>query len=530
MDNREPDPDLRGYIAMLRRRGGTVLVTIATVVIVAMLVILIQGTIYEASVKVAVEPPSQRTELERILFGITELGTQREILTSTALVRDVLDAHGLPAEESNIEDFLEDDIDVETLRDTTVLQVSVRASEPRLAASLAQSMAESYLRYLQRDAEQRTIEAFADLDTAQETTQQELRSIERQLAQGAGSTRESLEERRDELYARLRFISTRRAELETTNAFMRRGDIIQPAIVPDDPVSPKPIRTGILALVLGTLLGMGLALLRDRLDDRVRDLSSLHRADAGPMLVALPSSDSDLEPIVRTAPNSAAADAYRRLRTTLVSSPRFLGMQGLRLLVVPVGADAVAGAVAANLSLILVDAGRKVALIDADLEHGYASRLLETTGPGLAEMLCGRAAKDLMHEPFPNLRVLSAGEASAQGRGKMGSSHFRAFLEDVSEQVDDVVVVAPPVDACADALELAAQGCAVTLVAQQAVTTESQLRDAMEQFTQIGAVYLGAVVVDTTTSQRAGRAMLGRRWLTVDPQPTHEDEQAPSLR
>lgn len=500
MDHRDSDVlDLRDYLAVLRRQRKSILAAIAGVFILSMAVTFLQAPTYEASVKIAVEPPSEGTDLERILFGAAALGTQQEILTSTALIRGVLETHGLPAGESDITDFLEDSVTVETVTDTTVLQVTVSAAEPRLAAGLAQSMAESYLAYLERDAEERTLEATADLETAEETTRQELRSVEQLLAAGAGSTQESLEEERDQLYARLRWISTRRAELETAEAFMRRGDIIQPAIVPDEPASPNPLGMGVLALVIGCMLGVAGAFLKDFLDDRVRDLSSLDRIGAGPLLGVVPLSNSSPEPVLLTEPDGEAGDAYRRLRTTVLARSRLSGLAGLRIVLAPVRTDADAGPVAANLALGLAGAGRRVALLDMDLTRGSASALLGTTGPRLAQLLSGHATVgDVVPEAVPNLWVIAAQTSSAQTGEQLASFRLAAVLEDISTQVDDVVVVAPAVDAKSDALDIAAQGCGVVLVAQPGITTLSNLRGAVEQFEQIGAVYLGAVLADVS--------------------------------
>lgn len=530
MDHRDSDVlDLRDYLTVLRRQHKAILATIAGVFILAMVVTLLQTTTYEASVKIAVEPPSEGTDLERILFGAVALGTQQEILTSTALIRGVLETHGLPAEESDINDFLADSVTAETVTDTTVLQVTVSATEPRLAASLAQSMAESYLAYLERDAEERTLEATADLDTAEETTRQELRSVEQQIAAGAGSTQESLEEERDQLYARLRWIATRRVELETANAFMRRGDIIQPAIVPDEPASPKPLRNGVLALVIGAMLGVGAAFLRDYVDDRVRDRFSLDRIGAGPLLGMVPLSKPSPEPVLLTEPDGAASDAYRRFRTTVLAQSRSSELAGLRIVMAPVRTGANAGAVAANLALALAGAGRRVALLDMDLTRESASALLGTTGPGLAKLLSGHAAiGDVVPEGVPNLWVIPAPTTRGGTREQLTSFRLAALLEEISVQVDDVVVVAPAVEATSDALDIAAQGCAVVLVAQPGITTLSNLRGAVEQFEQVGAVYLGAVLADVSeapgdTSSPRGRAQhsgIERDGLTAEDQTT----------
>lgn len=496
--------DWRDYLAMLRRQRGIMLAAIATVVIVAVALTFLQAPTYEASVKIAVEPPSEGPDLERILFGATGLGTQQEILTSTALVRGVLESHGLPADESDIDAFLEDGVDVEVLSGTTVLQVTVSAPQAHLAARLAQGMAESYLGFLQRDAEERTLEAMADLDTAEETTRRELRSVEEQLADGAGSTQESLEERRDALYARLRWISTRRAELETANAFMRRGDIIQPAIVPDEPTSPRPVRTTALALVLGATLGVGVAFFRDLTDDTVRDEASLVSAGAGPLLGVVQQTRVEPDSGLISSPMDTASDGYRRLRRNVLTAAVTQASTGLRLALVPAGREGDMAAVAVNLAISLVRSGRRVALVDADLERGSAGSLLGVNGKGVSEFLAKNVGMEsAVHEPMPGLRFVPTGHASADTKECLASAALGRLFDELSRDVDDVLVVTPPVGAGADALDVAAVVGAVLMSVAPLTTTKTEVRDAATELEQVRATVIGVVLTGAADAERA---------------------------
>lgn len=497
----DSDPEGLGVadsLAVLRRHWRTVVAVLLGVVAAAMAFTLSQSPAYSASVKIAVEPASDGSQLERMLFGATALATQQEILTSTSLIRGVLADHGLPTEESDVDRFLEEAVSVDAVNDANVLRVTVSATDPALAASLAQSVAESYLAYLEGDAAQRTDEATADLDTAEATTRDELRSIEQQLARGAGATRESLEEERDELYAALRWLATRRAELETANAFARRGQIIQPATVPNEPTSPRPIRTAGLALILGSMLGVGGAFLRDQLDDVVRGPGAVRDSRAEPVLAVVPAS-AGAEPLVAAAAPDDAADSYRRIRAHLLARTRATQQAGLRLVVTPTATDGDAGVVATNLALSLSRGGRSVALVDADLARGTASALLGLSGPGLTEILNGWAtdAKAVGEQAGPNLRIVTKGGEEPQAAEQLASSRLGHLLAGLADDVDDIVVVTRSVGAGADALDVAAHGCAVVLVAHPGVTTRDELRGAADEFHKIGAVVVGTVLAGT---------------------------------
>ncbi len=97
-------------------------------------------------------------------------------------------------------------------------------------------------------------------------------------AAGASDAADQLRAERNALIQQQALFNQKLDQLEV-EASLRSGGavLVTPASTPTDPVSPKPLRNGVLAGVLGLLLGGGLALLREQLDDTIKDSDDLER-------------------------------------------------------------------------------------------------------------------------------------------------------------------------------------------------------------------------------------------------------------
>lgn len=81
--------------------------------------------------------------------------------------------------------------------------------------------------------------------------------------------------------------SGRVAEL-SEDVYAVTATIVEPAVTPQEPVSPQPLRNGLLALALGTILGVGLAFLLERLDDSWRSPEEVEQISGVPTFGVIP--------------------------------------------------------------------------------------------------------------------------------------------------------------------------------------------------------------------------------------------------
>ncbi len=221
--------------------------------------------------------------------------------------------------------------------------------------------------------------------------------------------------------------------------------IIEPPSFEPTPVSPATERTIALGTALGLLLGLGVALVRARMDRSIR--SEEAAAADGLELLGRVSVDRQLtrRHVSSGAEQSAVAEAFRTIRVNL----QHLGRDHPPRVVVVAGALPGEGAstVAVNLAVSLARAGNKVMLIDADLRRPRAARQLGLgSDSGLTDVLTGDADLDQAARRWgaSTLTVLDAGPLPADPAEALGSEAMRSLLKTLRDQHDYVIVDAPP--------------------------------------------------------------------------------------
>ena len=153
--------------------------------------------------------------------------------------------------------------------------------------------------------------------------------------------------------------------LQASNSF-----VVQPARGASQ-VQPRPFRAGLLGLLVGLVLGLGLAFLREALDTRVRTAEEVSEALDMTLLARLPTPPKRLTSkdslVMLEAPRSKESEAFRMLRTNL----EFTNLEhGARVIMVTSALESEGkSTTASNLALALARSGRHVALADLDLRR-----------------------------------------------------------------------------------------------------------------------------------------------------------------
>lgn len=213
------------------------------------------------------------------------------------------------------------------------------------------------------------------------------------------------------------------------------------------------------------------------------------------------------ELVMLAAPRSAAAEAYRTLRTNV----RFatLDRPARTLLVVGAGVDEGAPVVAANLALAFAQNGQRVVLVDADLRRPSLHRLLGlAAGDGLSDALLADRVEAPPVRPagVEGLGVLIAGTQPPNPAELLGSPRMQRLVAALAARYDLTILVAPPVTAVADAAVLAPQVDGVVLVLAAGRTRRETAVRAKEQLAHVQARLLGAVLYGARDDERSARA------------------------
>lgn len=499
MDNHQQDLSLRDYWRIVLRRKWIVVAAVVACMAGALGLTALQDPVYEAQARMAV-----RTLPGDSIFGSDYLGyvdperaidTEIEVLQSDLVYQRVKENLGLTTDPPGAAGS--------AVGATDVVAVSVRSGNPATAQALADAYVRAYIDVKREQTVAGLTAASAELDSQIASLQSQIQALDGQIGEAPANEREQLTrelaDQRAALVDQQATFKQRLNQMQVDAALSTGGaQLVQPASLPSDPVEPTPVRTAILALVVALLLGLGAAFLVDYADDSVRGTSELERAAGGvPVLSVVPTDPPpDNRPISISRPNDFAVEAYRTLRTNL----QFLALE--RPLKVIQVTSAMSGegksTTASNLAVVLAQAGRRVALVDADLRRPRLHEVFAIDGSrGLTDALLGEHIELLIHElPMGagTIAVLPAGRVPANPSELLGGGRMRALLRSLAEHYDTVVVDSAPILPVTDSVVLSGAVDALVLVAQAGRTSTKQVAEMTSRLNRVSAPVVGAVM------------------------------------
>ena len=257
-----------------------------------------------------------------------------------------------------------------------------------------------------------------------------------------------------------------------------------------------------LAVVLGLVLGVLLALLIEHLDDTVRSELVARRASGLPVLSKLPlfAGAPGKQFISASEPRSDLAETFKVFHNHVrYAAPA--GPERCLLVTSPQRGEG-KSYVATNLALSFALEGNRVCLLDADLRRSKMHESLEVLRPrGPSEAgLCGYLEGALAYEDVvlatedENLAVVLAGGRASNPPRALRSDRMRALLERLVREYDVVIIDAPPVIPVVDAAILAALVRSVLLVVRFASTRLGDLAEASGRLAHVNAPLAGVVI------------------------------------
>lgn len=271
----------------------------------------------------------------------------------------------------------------------------------------------------------------------------------------------------------------------------------QRAGVPTKPVVPRPKRNIAFGVVMGALLGMAVALVRDRLDSTVKDRDSLERLSGTSVVGVVPFDKTrrDHPGITFDMDNSAAAESFRKLRTNL----KFLSVDDPPCLIVITSSVPNEGksTTSINIALALAEADLEVLLVDGDMRRPSLDRYLKVVGSvGFSSVLSGGTSlEDAIQETkFSRLKVLAAGTTPPNPSELLGSLAAKKVLNELRSQFDYVIIDSPPLLAVTDGAILAAEADGAIILVRAGKTNREQLKHSLAVLRDVGATVLGSVL------------------------------------
>jgi tyrosine-protein kinase len=272
--------------------------------------------------------------------------------------------------------------------------------------------------------------------------------------------------------------------------------------------SPHPGRNALLALILAVLIAPALVVLFDRFDHILRRPTELERVVGHLLLTRIPR-----EAFGSGRDGPAAVRAFERLRDSLIFFDPDRRADTVAIISPLEGEGRTT--VAVGLARSLADAGRRVALVDADVrDPGVASRTGVPAMPGLSDVLQGRGDLDEVVcriDGFEDrLSVLPAGSPSELGAELVGSEQMASLLAWLSERHDFVVIDTSSILASTGTLALVARTSGVVAVARLDQTPRDAVRRMVRIATAAGGRILGIVATGATSEGREAETATDR--------------------
>ncbi|KFF58429.1 chromosome partitioning protein [Cryobacterium sp. MLB-32] len=271
----------------------------------------------------------------------------------------------------------------------------------------------------------------------------------------------------------------------------------QQATVPSIPVSPNvPLNIALGALV-GLALGVGIAVLRETLETRIRNQRDVEQVTDSPILggIVFDPKAQERPLIVHVDPRSPRAESFRTLRTNL----QFLDVgRTERAFVVTSSIEAEGkSTTGANLAIALADSGSRVLLVDADLRRPKIADYMGIEGAvGLTDVLIGKAELKDVIQPWgrAQLFVLPAGHIPPNPSELLGSARMTHIIGELNRAFDVVLFDSPPLLPVTDAAVLAKNVGGALIIVAAGRTHKNQLKGAIAALTNVGTSVSGLVL------------------------------------
>ncbi len=295
--------------------------------------------------------------------------------------------------------------------------------------------------------------------------------------------------------------------------------VVDPAMIPAYPSRPAKARNIALAFLVGLVGGIGLALMREYLDNTVKTPDDIETLARLPSLAVVPlfgstngngtrkrllpgistnGHEKRIELVAQHLPKSQMSEAFRALRTSLLLSQP--GRPPQVILVTSALPREGKTTAAANLAVTLAQLGDSTVLVDADLRKPGVGRLLNLAGgkyAGFSSYLAGVSSLDLVtvpHPDIPNLAAIPTGPLPPNPADLLSSHKLAEAIAELRTKFKFVVIDSPPVMAATDAVILSVQADGVLLVVRSGETPKEAFTRTRDLLISVKCHILGVVL------------------------------------
>jgi len=272
---------------------------------------------------------------------------------------------------------------------------------------------------------------------------------------------------------------------------------IEPAKLPENPVSPRPLNNAAMAGAVGLMLAAGVIFLIEYLDDTIKSPEQAEQLGISVLgyIAEMPKPKVDDHGLyVASQPRSPVAEAFRSLRTNLEYSSIDHPLQ--TILVTSSGPGEGKSTIAANLSAIIAQGGKQVSLLDGDLRRPSVHRFFGITNrAGLTDVFRDHNNIDMVKNPWEgdnNISVITSGSLPPNPTELLGSEKMTKILDHLKSQNNIVIIDSPP-SIVTDPQILSTKVDGVIIVVWPGHSQLSGVRATVEQMSRVGANVVGLI-------------------------------------
>ena len=526
-DVAEAELELRDYLQVIRRRAALIALSVVLVLGLSIVISITQAPRYAAAAKLLIRPRSLGTVFTP---GAPQSNVNSERSVQTEI--EVIKAE--PVQELVRQTIgSAPSVRIRPVGQTDVVTIRAESTDPARARLVANAYANAYIEFrLKQAVDEFTAasgeiqERITDLNRQAEGLSSQLAGaptcVNQQATPDACVQRANIEQtiasRRTTLLAQIGTFQQRLDQLQVDSELANGGVVlITPASIPSEPFAPTPLRNAVLGGVLGLLLGVGLAFLREHLDESIKGKEDFERAVPGLAVLGLIPLVPDWKAreegrvVSITDPKSTAAEAYRILRTSI----QFMGLDRSVRTIQVTSPNAGEGKTTtlSNLAVAFAASGLRTVVVDCDLRRPRLHAFFKVgNADGFTSVLLGNVGLTKALQPAPGqerLLVLASGPLPPNPSELLSSGRAAELFQTLSSQADVVLIDSPPCLPVTDALVLSQQVDSTILVTTAGTTTQKAAARAVEMLLQVNAPVAGAVVNGVSAESGYGRYAYG---------------------
>ncbi len=284
--------------------------------------------------------------------------------------------------------------------------------------------------------------------------------------------------------------------------------VLEDARPAGSPSGPDKARYLTFAIAIGLMLGAGLAVLRDLMDQTLRSAEEISNLVGVPVLGTVPEITDEESGAARAQkvhldPDSPVAEAYRTIRTAvLLGVPN--GKAKTILVTSPKQAEGKTTMVS-NLATAMAQAGQRTLILDADFRNPMQHLVFPgQDNEGFIQLLSGNMdiQQAVQITDVKGLELLACKAQLMNASEVLNSKAFARLLDNLCARYDRIIIDSPPVLPVTDAQILGAI-CDVTLLVLRADnSTRKACRHAYDSLSRVGGRVLGVVVNNVSSKSR----------------------------